>query len=79
MCITNSDWKSGEAIKMETSQRRRGEVVPRSERLKTKFAIYLGLAKHKIKTRRLAGQTDEYSRSVCCWSGGIRQVAQPKA
>jgi hypothetical protein len=44
-----------------------------------KFATYLGPVKQKINTRQLAGQTDECSRSVCCWSGVIRQVAQPKA
>jgi hypothetical protein len=25
------------------------------------------------------GQTDECSRSVCCWIGGIKGVAQPNA
>jgi hypothetical protein len=34
--------------------------------------------KRRINTRRLAGQTDECSKSVCCWSGGIKQAAQSK-
>jgi hypothetical protein len=33
----------------------------------------------RINTRRLAGQTDECSGSVCCWIGGIRWAAQPNA
>jgi hypothetical protein len=71
-CGANSDEKSGEATMMKTSWRRCGEVVSRKERLKISFATYLGLAMPRINTRRLAGQTDECSRSVCCWIGEIR-------
>jgi hypothetical protein len=46
---------------------------------KISFATYLRLATRRINTRRLAGQTGECSRSVCCWIGGIRWVAQPNA
>jgi hypothetical protein len=79
MCGTDSGEKSGEATMMKTSWRRHGEVVARKERLKTSFATYLGLTTWRINTRRLEGQTDEGSGSVCCWIGGIRCVAQPNA
>jgi hypothetical protein len=46
---------------------------------KISFATYLGLATRRINTRQLAGQTDECSKSVCCWIGGIRGATQPNA
>jgi hypothetical protein len=46
---------------------------------KISFATYLGLVTQIINTRPLVGQTDEYSRSDCCWIGGIRLEAQPNA
>jgi hypothetical protein len=54
-------------------------VVARKERLKTSFTTYLGLVMWRVNTSRLAGQTDECSRSVCCWIGGIRLAVQPDA
>jgi hypothetical protein len=56
-------------MKMKTS--RRGSSKVRKAQ-KTKFATYVGLPKQRINTRWLAGQTDESSELVCCWSGGIR-------
>jgi hypothetical protein len=70
-CGTNSDEKSGEAMTMQTSRRICGMVVARKERLKTSFTTYLRPAARIINIRRLAGQTDECSRSVCYWIGGI--------
>jgi hypothetical protein len=61
-------------MKTKTSERRCSEVVARYERLKTKFATYLGLAKQRINIMQLAGQTDESSRLVCCLSCGIRRA-----
>jgi hypothetical protein len=56
----------------------RGSIKERKAQ-KQVLATYLGLATWRINTRRLAGQTNEYRRSVWCWIDGIRLAAQPKA